>query len=447
VSSFRLEPGRREWVATILRRYSGVVLTDTVQEGLDSTVAAVASDMGVEPEMLLRQVGAGDPEAMQSLVERALVSETYFLRHPEHFDALRDLAWTTESAHRLRIWTAGCSTGEEAYSVALTLLAAGRQAGQDQILGTDISERALERAKIGRYGSWSFRRVGREVRTAYFKPVGWEMEVIAPVRAMVEFRRHHLLDEPPPAVGWDAIFCRNVLIYFDPETAAKSVRTLAAALRPGGLLLLGIAEVPLADGVGLERVEHKGQVLLRRPVSTAAEEVTVVSRQQMRRPSRPPRPITPLSDLNRAGNPASSLGTGSAARPPTPSNASGLSDFELAKEMAARGELEQARSVADKLVRAMKPEGYLLLALIAESGGDLEGAEGALRRAVALQPALAQAHAMRAALLARMGRRAEAEQSRQNALDALEGLSDAEPLIGLSTLTAGALRRALSQGR
>jgi len=190
------------------------------------------------------------------------VGETCFLRHPEQLAAVIALLPTLGQGGSLLCWSAGCASGEEPYSLAMLLQESGRQG--DRIIATDRSEELLARARAGRYGAWTVRRVEAARRARWFRPAGAELEVVPSLRDAVEFRRHDLVEEPAPW-SFDAVLCRNVLLYFSPGEARALAARLLTAVRPGGILVLGPVELPLADGLAAEWVRVGEATVLRRP--------------------------------------------------------------------------------------------------------------------------------------------------------------------------------------
>ncbi len=186
---------------------------------------------------------------------------TKFMREPDHFEDLA--AWgrsvTLEGERKIRIWCAAAATGEEPYSIAVTLLETlGAKAADLKILATDISTSALKRAVAGRYRPGSVAALPQRIRKKYFvrKEGGGESdvyEVKGNVKEKVVFRRLNLAKPPFPMRGpMDVVFCRNVMIYFDREIRARLVAEIERLLRPGGILFIGHSETLTGIETGLE---------------------------------------------------------------------------------------------------------------------------------------------------------------------------------------------------
>jgi chemotaxis protein methyltransferase CheR len=198
----------------------------------------------------LMAAAANDP-AWLDFVERLLVHETYFFRHPAQLELLRDQVLPELDAQRraagrsaLVVWNAGCSTGEETWTLALLAGDEG-SAVPLSILATDLSEPALVKARGGIYdrlhGLDSFRAIPPWAIGHFRERDSSAWRVPDGVRRAVSFLRHNLLD-PPPLAATDLIVCRNTLIYFDEPANRRVQDNLAAALRPGGVLVLGAAD-------------------------------------------------------------------------------------------------------------------------------------------------------------------------------------------------------------
>ncbi|HXG04362.1 MAG TPA: protein-glutamate O-methyltransferase [Candidatus Binatia bacterium] len=208
---------------------------------------------------------ASGAEERVAFINALTTNKTEFFREPHHFAYLRT-PWATALAapgrpggRRLRLWSAGCASGEEAYSLAIVLAEAGLvPSGWDtRILASDIDTEALDTAAAGIYPAERLAPLGPQGRARHFTrraeaPDAWEVRPA--LRALVTFRRINLVDEAwPIRTRFDVIFCRNVLIYFDRPTQQRVLRRLVGLLVPGGLLALGHAESAfgLVDGLTL----------------------------------------------------------------------------------------------------------------------------------------------------------------------------------------------------
>jgi chemotaxis protein methyltransferase CheR len=207
-------------------------------------------------------------QEMQKLLQFLTIGETYFFRYPSQFAALRKVVATelaSKKNKRLRIWSAGCSTGEEPYSLAMTVISSlpDWRKWDIRILGTDINDRSLRRAREGTYGSWSMRGMEQGHLDRFFTKVGEKYAVSQEVRNLVDFSHLNLqTDEFPTRDGacrdLDVIFCRNVMIYFAQETTKQIVDRLTDCLNPGGYLFLGHSETLAQISSRFDRHSQEG---------------------------------------------------------------------------------------------------------------------------------------------------------------------------------------------
>jgi chemotaxis protein methyltransferase CheR len=185
----------------------------------------------------------------QTAIDLLTTNETYFFREPSHFEQLRKLLTTRFKDGPLRVWSAACSTGEEAYSIAMTLLDR-RPEAKWEIVATDLSERVLEHARLGVFSMQRLEYMPPDFLKRYCmrgtKAYDGTLRVSDEVRKRVTFKHHNLLHDPRALGSFDVIFLRNVLIYFDNEKKVEIVRRVISVLRPNGVLFTGHAE-PLMD--------------------------------------------------------------------------------------------------------------------------------------------------------------------------------------------------------
>jgi chemotaxis protein methyltransferase CheR len=190
----------------------------------------------------------GEGSEMANFIDAVCTNETYFFREANHFAALSStvLPELFRSHGHVRIWSAGCSTGEEAYTLRIVADQAARAAGakEPEIVGTDISTTVIRRAREGIYRGRALRLIPADLLKTYFVPAEKGVfQVQARVRARVEFRAQNLFTDPPPWEGVHIIFCRNVMIYFDKPTQLRLVDGIfSRAIHPEGYLFIGHSE-------------------------------------------------------------------------------------------------------------------------------------------------------------------------------------------------------------
>ncbi len=207
------------------------------------------------------------PAALDALIDTLLVHETYFFRDPLPLEVVADaMALAVRMGQRPRVWCAACSTGEEPLTLAMMLHQRG-VLDEVSLLATDYSQRALDRAQLGEHNLRSMRALPAGIEGRYLEVVREKPVVRSDILAAVVWRRVNLID--PDAIAalgtFDAILCRNVLIYFQEERARRVVESLTRALRPGGTLVVGTSESLLRFGTALVCEERRGAFLYIRP--------------------------------------------------------------------------------------------------------------------------------------------------------------------------------------
>lgn len=218
-------------------------------------------DRGWTAEELLRRGAEADPEVLKAFHRAISIGETYFFRQPEHFEFLISEVvpqYLACGGTCFRAWCAGCASGEEVYSVAALLQAVLPGGGRHRIevLGTDLLEQNLQKARRGVYQPWSIRPSGGSWLHMVLEPVGTSTyRVRDSLRELVTFVQHDLRDPPPvEATGrFNLIFCRNVFVYFSPEATRTACHNLASALAPDGFIVFATMDVSGAPP-GLTRV-------------------------------------------------------------------------------------------------------------------------------------------------------------------------------------------------
>jgi len=382
--------------ARLVGSRAGLAIDERRGEALVDGLRRLASAGGRSPDAVLDACEAGDAASCESLVASLLVGETHFYRARPHFDALVDVVFPELLARRalqrsLRIWSAGCSTGEEPYTLAMTLHEAARRQGVDlaewrvEILATDIDERALDVARRAEYGRYSFRGVTPGERHAGFDAIDEATWRVKPqFRRAVKFQRLNLVDaweSVTRAPDFDLIACRNVTIYFTPEATRRLADRFFETLSPGGFLLVGHAEHSFETYSRFEPRVLPEAVLYERPAE-------VVVPRTPEPPARARRVILP--EPKPQGQPASEL--------------------EAARHALERGDLPEAVThAARRLEREpTDADACLLLGEVAADRGREREAAIWLHRALALRPLDLAAHYLLALLALEQGSRDEA---------------------------------------
>jgi len=210
---------------------------------------------------------------LEEVVERVTTNETYFFREMNQLSALAEeilpeIHERRPRGRRMTIWSAGCATGEEAYTVAILILESGLFGEWDvRVFGNDISRRVLTVARKGAYGRSSFRATDERYLRRYFKQAEGKFQVRDEVKALTSFGHLNLLDEGMLSIvgDVDVILCRNVLIYFDVAARKRVVATFHRKLVRGGYLLLGHSESLLNLSTDYELVHLTRDMVYRRP--------------------------------------------------------------------------------------------------------------------------------------------------------------------------------------
>jgi len=416
---------------------------------------------------LLRDSARGDAE-LDHLIEQLTVGETSFFRHAELFDGLRarvlpDILARNRKCRRLRIWSAGCSIGAEAYSIAILLAREFHREveGWDvSILGTDINRHFLARASQGIFRKWDFRGVPQSQIEDCFEKRGDESIIRSEYRRCVSFQYHNLVRHTFPSlinnlVAFDLILCRNVLIYFNRELIERLVSQFHKCLVDGGWLLVGHAEPNIELFRAFHSVNVPGAVLYQRHDSAAQtpSHATSSSPPAVIPTIRATESIAPLGAVAKAAATPSEpttlrKGYRHTLWPllPTPRGSSSqqrpsIDRHEKLLRIADRGDLESAMEgyvalVAEEPMNAML---HFYIALIAEQLGDHRNAETSLRRTVYLDPSNALAHYYSGLLWQKKGLRSQADRAYRTVLDLLSNKPEDDLIPDADGLTVAEL--------
>lgn len=330
----------------ILEARTGLYLPAEKLDRLEEPFKDIRGSLSsTSPQQVIQAIGADSAEGkdyLNKLVAAVATNETYFFRTSPHFEALKNYllpellrAKLAEGKKSLRIWSAGCATGEEPYSLAILLLdmLPNIHAWETSILATDIDMDALENAQKGIYRPWSFRGVEAEIIKKYFhRDKGERYRINDRIRSSVTFRPLNLNSDSYPSLlngtnDLDIILCRNVTIYFRPETIQKVIRKFYDCLVEGGFLLTGAAE-------------YSPKIYQDFEVRALPETVIYQKPSSQKKPARPksPSPLLPLWPV---------------AQSPTSPTAQGKTDHASAEkderqpvdealELISQGEIDKA---------------------------------------------------------------------------------------------------------
>jgi chemotaxis protein methyltransferase CheR len=267
---FRL-PDSRDMSTDLFRRFceiaysrAGITLKDGKEALVSARIAKRLRVLGLPDERSYLHVLEADDTGEELIYFLDVIStnHTSFYREPEHFEVLASSVrtWLDEGQHKIRLWCAASSSGEEPYTISMTVLdVIGARNVDFLLLATDISTRVLEKARLGQYDDRVVQPIVRERLSKYFerKLVGedtiWEAKAI--LKAPVTFKRLNLSTPPFPMKGpLDAILCRNVMIYFDHPVRQRLILEMERLLKPGGLLFIGHAETLTGISCGLTKL-------------------------------------------------------------------------------------------------------------------------------------------------------------------------------------------------
>jgi chemotaxis protein methyltransferase CheR len=244
-------------LAGLLEARTGQQLTMNRRWRIETALGALMRERGIATldELITILVMGREPSLSQQVVEALLNNETYFFRDRAPFDllaryALPELHARRAKSKRIRIWSAGCSTGQEAYSLAM-LFAEDPQKWVDwtvDILGSDVSTKCIDRARAGIYSQFEVQRgLGINQMIKWFEECADGWRAVEPLRKPVRFQVHNLLEPPPHPGGFDIVLCRNVLLYLSPDKKSLAFERLASAMAEDGWLMLGAGETVIGQ--------------------------------------------------------------------------------------------------------------------------------------------------------------------------------------------------------
>ena len=321
---------------------------------------------------------------LQSLFEAVVIPETFFFRYPESFAALRQIVGEQFlfGTQRMRVLSVPCSTGEEPYSIAMTLLDAGLSSEKFQIDAIDISAHLLDIARLGLFGSNSFRGSELQFRNQYFQKTDAGFRLCDRVRQCVNFEQGNVLEERFRFGGepYDFIFCRNLLIYFYTEAQGQALESLRQLLTADGLLFVGPAETGLLTQHRFSSVKLPMAFAFRKSEPVAFHTLPKLKQPKVWSPARARR-----TEAYR--KPDLAIPKKAAAETVKQKNEFGA-DLGFAEQLADKGQLEEAAEICEVSLREQGPSAraFHLLGLIRDCAGDQHQASEFYRKALYLEP-------------------------------------------------------------
>jgi chemotaxis protein methyltransferase CheR len=457
---------------------TGMTLTGSritrLQEAVRKSLSAPLTEAGLTRLL-------SHPERLGAFMERVTsaltIGETFFFRNDHHFRSLQEnvvpaildrVGELNTARQELRVWSAGCATGEEPYSVAILLdqLLSNHPNWRFSILATDLNPEFLDRARQGRYRKWSFRQTDVHENRNYFRAEGDSYQLIERIRSSVRFAYLNLVKDIYPSpltgtIGLDLILFRNVAIYLQPDVTRGILQRFYRALRPGGWLVLGETEVTLAPTDGFETRRFGQATFFQKPLSDRCVDSDLVPLQAPVMASIKPmanvaiNKVSPLPDWVPLPNRRQRVAVGSNS--PTFGSTHQLAEsmwdrvercavqdqlqeaeqcidritdiktraatrLRLARLLVAQGNSFQAHVALDRclLEDPFLIEGQLLKASFSEEAGDFDAAETACRRALYSDRRCVMAHFHLALILRQKDNGSESRRSLQTALKLIE---------------------------
>lgn len=411
-----------EEVAAYVAARAGVGVGGPRHPDLLARVADAMSSAGATSAERFRALLEHDSAMFEQLVVALTVGESYFFREERQVELLRrELLPERSKAYGphgvLRLWSAGCAGGQEAYTLAILLEEEGLS-GRARILATDLSHHALETARRGVYGKWSLRVLDEHRRRRWFRPVPGGFRVEPSLARLVTFGHDNLLDAAGErrAADMDVVLCRNVLVYLTPDAVRRVSRRLAASLAPGGWLLTASTDPHLDSVDGLEAVVTPAGVAYRRVAEEpAATKPTPTKRTPTKPTPRKPTPTKPTPGSTATARRPSSAPTVERDR----SSLAPADRLAAARQALADGDYDVATERAAGLVdHGQDPTGEACVVLVRALGsaGDLAAANHAAAGAVGRFPLHVELRLLQAIVLLESGHAHEAAAAAKAAL-------------------------------
>ena len=447
---------------------SGIGFDERKRKQLEEVVGARCKILGLNYMRdycsLLRIPSVGERE-FSNLMDILTIQESFFFRHEAQFHALKNfclppLMNKKETDHRrINIWSAGCANGEEAYSIAMLIrdLVLDDFQTKFYIKGTDISRRALRKAREGVYTERAIRGLAPHYLKRYFMKQGDRYLLSADIRTMVDFEYLNLSEEPFPIETmprWDIIFCRNVIIYFTQNHSRKLMKNFYASMADGGFLFAGFSETMRYLNDDFVPLQMDDAFIYQKQVPGQAPKFSTASRSKSTKKNTPSQekktgkhfrktPFTKPILSNRGTrrittgepeiNPRQTIVRSTKIKDTDRTPSKSLDEnLSVARELADKGETIDAATILDNIIRRepLQAQAYFMLAMIHNDAGNLDQASHYLKRAIYLEPDNPLAHLHLADIFKAASRKADAAREYTNVISLLENRKNPEEEFG-----------------
>jgi chemotaxis protein methyltransferase WspC len=362
-------------IEALLQKAMGLKVTSIGKTTLDRSIQSRMKALFMQDKEAYVEKLQSSALELKELIEEVVIPETWFFRDKEPFNILNQFLVTKwlpkHKNNMLRLLSVPCSTGEEPYSITMSLLSSGWSEDKFTVHAIDISRRSLERAKNAVYTEHSFRGVDQVFKSQYFKKVNKSYLLNKSVRKKVHFRNGNILN-PLFMEGlgvFDVIFCRNVLIYFDALSRHQAIKTLSQLLSDDGILFVGHAESQLFSNSPFIRAQFpQAFAFYKKPAETKSPQIdsSVPGKSTSKTPG--PKHLYPFQ----RSKPSSK------AKP----------NLTLARQLADKGQLAEATRICEDHLDQFGPsaQAFFLLGIIYDADDDTNQAEKLFRKAIYLDP-------------------------------------------------------------
>jgi chemotaxis protein methyltransferase CheR len=465
--TIKLSPLLLSCLSTFIETRMGLYFPEERIRDLERGICSAADDFGFEDAELCVKWLLSCPlshSRIETLASHLTVGETYFFRDPGSFDVveahiLPELIRSRRGKEqRLKIWSAGCSTGEEAYSIAMALCKniPDIKDWKITILATDINPHSLKKASGGVYGEWSFRNAPLWLKERFFRKTKAGYEILPHIKNMVSFSYHNLAEDPYPSLlnnttAMDIIFCRNVLMYLTRERGQVIIQNLHPCLVEGGWLILGPVDSSAVTSTLFQSVNFPNAIMYKKAGAvrqvTEVPDRTIGHRQEIKiggletkdgKVTKKTVRIEPDKERIGEREPINLRVFSSVRKSVIPP----ASDLSLqARVFANEGRLTEALACCEKAISAdkLKSSLHYLHSTILQETGRLEEAAAALKRVIYLDNNFVLAHFAMGHLMKRQGKVRESEKHFANACRLLNSCGQEDILPEADGMSAGRL--------